>query len=115
MFGLPIDGPANVFCDCNAVVKNTMIPESMLAKKQNAIDCHAVREAVAAKIICVGNEDGMTKSGRSFHEGAHCRRLALSLLILSPHVLVQSWHAMGYQPLRGQGLLPPGAVKVRGL
>ncbi len=31
MFGMPIDGPANVFCDNNGVVKNTTRPESMLA------------------------------------------------------------------------------------
>ncbi|KAI2509503.1 Reverse transcriptase (RNA-dependent DNA polymerase) [Fragilaria crotonensis] len=60
MFGVPIDGPANVFCDNNGVVKNTTIPESMLAKKHNAFNYHAVREAVAAKIIRVGKEDGMT-------------------------------------------------------
>jgi hypothetical protein len=57
---VPIDGPANVFCDNNGVVKNTTIPESMLAKKHNAINYHAVGEVVAAKIIRVGKEDGMT-------------------------------------------------------
>ena len=61
MFGVPIDGPANIFCDNNGVVKNTTIPESMLAKKHhNAINYHMVREVVAAKIIRVGKEDGMT-------------------------------------------------------
>jgi hypothetical protein len=60
MFGVPIDGPANVFCDNNGVVMNTTIPESMLAKKRNAIDYHAVREAIAAKIIHAGKEGGMT-------------------------------------------------------
>ena len=60
MFGVAIEGPANVFCDNNGVVKNTTIPESMLAKKHNAINYHAVREAVAAKILRVGKEDGMT-------------------------------------------------------
>jgi hypothetical protein len=60
MFGVPIDGPANVFCDNNGVVKNTTIPESVLAKKHNAINYHAIREAVAAKILRVGKEDGMT-------------------------------------------------------
>ena len=64
MFGVPIDGPANVlFCDNkNGVVKNTTIPESMLAKKHNVINYHAIREAVAAKIVQVGKEsaeDGM--------------------------------------------------------
>ena len=60
MFGVPIDGPMNVFCDNNGVVKNASIPQSMLAKKHNAINYHAIREAVAAKIIHVGKEDGMT-------------------------------------------------------
>ena len=54
MFGVPIDGPANVFCDNgNGVVKNT------LAKKHNAINYHAICEAVAVKILRVGKEDGM--------------------------------------------------------
>jgi hypothetical protein len=60
MFGVPIDGPANVFRDNNGVVKNTTIPESKLAKKHNAINYHVIREAVAAKILRVGKEDGMT-------------------------------------------------------
>ena len=61
MFGVPIEGPANVFCDNNGVVKNTTIPESMLAKlKHNAINYHLIREAVAAKVLLVGKEDGMT-------------------------------------------------------
>ena len=60
MFGVPIDGPANVFCDNNGVVKNTSIPESTLSKKHNSISYHAVREAAAAGILRVGKED--TKS-----------------------------------------------------
>ena len=60
MFGVPIEGPCNVFCDNNGVVKNTSIPESTLMKKHNAINYHAIREAVAAKIIRVGKEDGLT-------------------------------------------------------
>jgi hypothetical protein len=60
MFGVPIDGPTNVFCDNNGVVKKNMtIPESMLAKKHNTINYHAIRKAVAAKILRVGKEDGM--------------------------------------------------------
>ena len=60
MFGVPIEGPTNVFCDNNGVVKNASIPQSTLLKKHNAINYHAVREAVAAKIINVVKEDGMT-------------------------------------------------------
>ena len=42
MFGVEIDGPANVFCDNCGVVKNVSIPESTLMKKHNAINYHAV-------------------------------------------------------------------------
>ena len=66
LFVVPIDGPANVFCDNNGVVKNTTIPESMLAKKHYAINYHVVREAVAAKILRVGKEDGMTNLANLF-------------------------------------------------
>jgi hypothetical protein len=41
-------------------VKNASVPESVLMKKHNAINYHAVREAAAAKILRVGKEDGMT-------------------------------------------------------
>lgn len=60
MFGVPVEGPANVFCDNRGVVKNVSIPESTLAKKHNAINYHVVREAVAAGILRVGKEDGQT-------------------------------------------------------
>jgi hypothetical protein len=75
MFGVPIDGPANVFCDNTGVVKNTTIPESMLAKKYNTIYYHAIREAVAAKILRVGKEDGMTNLADLFTKvlTADCR------------------------------------------
>ena len=51
---------ANVFCNNRGVVKNASVPESVLTKKHNAINYHAVREAVAAKIIRVGKESGET-------------------------------------------------------
>jgi hypothetical protein len=60
MFGVPIEGPTNVFCDNRGVVKNASIPESTLMKKHNAINYHAVREAAAAGILRVGKEDGET-------------------------------------------------------
>ena len=51
MFGIPLDGPANVFCDNQSVVLNTTLPSSTLKKKHNAIAYHRVREAVAAETI----------------------------------------------------------------
>ena len=76
MFGVAIDGPANVFCDNNGVVKNTTIPESMLVKKHSAINYHAIREAVVAQILRVGKEDGMTNLADLFTKvlTADCRR-----------------------------------------
>ena len=60
MFGIPLDGPADVFCDNEGVVKNTSIPESVLNKKHLSIAYHAVREAVAAGIMRVGKESTET-------------------------------------------------------
>ena len=43
MFGVPIDGPMNVFCDNCSVFKNLSILDLMLMKKHNAINYHAMR------------------------------------------------------------------------
>ena len=56
MFGVPIDGAANVYCDNEAVYKNTSVPESVLKKKHHSIAYHRCREAVAAKIIRVAKQ-----------------------------------------------------------
>ena len=60
MFGIPLEGPAEIFCDNQGVVKNTSIPESVLSKKHNAITYHAVREAAAAEVLRVQKEDTVT-------------------------------------------------------
>ena len=56
MFGIPIEGPTNVFSDNEAVVKNTSIPDSTLKKKHTSICYHLAREAVAARIMRVAKE-----------------------------------------------------------
>lgn len=56
MFGVPIDGPADVFCDNEAVYINTVTPESVLKKKHHSIAYHRCREAVAAKTIRVSKQ-----------------------------------------------------------
>ena len=56
MFGVPIDGPANVCCDNQGVVKNTSLPKSTLSKKHNAINCHTVCKAAVADILRVAKE-----------------------------------------------------------
>ena len=60
MFGVPLDGPTDVFCDNRGVVINASKPESTLQKKHNETNCRAVREAAAAGILIVVKEDGET-------------------------------------------------------
>jgi Reverse transcriptase (RNA-dependent DNA polymerase) len=69
MFGIPVTDACDVFCDNQAVVFNSSIPQSTLAKKHNAICFHRVREAVASGMIRVAKvqsefnlADGFTKS-----------------------------------------------------
>jgi hypothetical protein len=56
MFGIPIEGPTNIFCDNESVYKNTSIPESVLSKKQHYISYHSAREAVASDIVRTAKE-----------------------------------------------------------
>ena len=53
-FGIPVEGPAEVFCDNMPVVKNSSIHTSALNKRLNEICYHSVREAQDAGIIWVG-------------------------------------------------------------
>jgi hypothetical protein len=60
MMGVTLDGPTNVFCDNEAVVKNTTCPELQLKKKHVAICYHRVLEACASEMIRIFEEDGLT-------------------------------------------------------
>ena len=51
MLGIPIDGPARLLCDNEAVVINGSFPESVLKKKHCSIAYHIVRETIAAGIM----------------------------------------------------------------
>ena len=55
MFGVPVeeDEPAYLWCDNEAVVKNTTKVESVLNKKSSSVAYHYVRWAVAAGIVSV--------------------------------------------------------------
>ena len=59
MFGVPIDGAANVYCDNEAVYKNTVAPESTLKKKHHSISYHRCREAIAAGTIRIAKQGTM--------------------------------------------------------
>jgi hypothetical protein len=60
MFGILIDGSANLYCDNGGVVANSTKPESTLKKKHNANAYHCVREAAAIGTIRIAKEDGKT-------------------------------------------------------
>lgn len=59
-FGIPIDGPADVYCDNEAVTKASANPNVTLAKKHNAVAFHKCREAVAMQMIRVAYEPTRT-------------------------------------------------------
>ena len=55
-------GPCVYFCDNCGVVKNMIIPESLLYKNFNLMKYHSVHEAVSTDIIQFGEKDGETNS-----------------------------------------------------
>ena len=60
MFSIPMEGPTNVFCDNEAVFKNTSIPDSTLKKKHTSNCYHWAREVVAAHTVQVAKEGTVT-------------------------------------------------------
>ena len=57
MFGIPLDGPTDVFCNNEAIYRNSSFIESQLKRKHNSICYHLVREAVAAGKMVVFKVD----------------------------------------------------------
>jgi len=81
MMGIEVDGPTNMFCDNESVVKNATRPDSMLKKKHCAIAYHRVREAQARNVLRIAWEstisnlsDIFTKilDGPRHHELTRC-------------------------------------------
>ena len=60
MLGIPLEWPTNMFCDDEAVFKNTSIPDSTLKKKHTSICYHRCREAVASRMVWVAKEGTLT-------------------------------------------------------
>ena len=58
MFRIPVTEPAYVFCNNEAVYKNSVFAESQLRRKHQSICYHLIREAVAAGKIIVHKVDG---------------------------------------------------------
>ena len=55
--GVPIDGPARLFCDNEVVYKNTLFAASTLKKKHNSVAYHPIRKCVAAGIYYIIKDD----------------------------------------------------------
>ena len=60
LMGVELQGACYVFCDSNAVVLNSSVPESVLKKKHAAVNYHRTREAIAVGIFLVAKEDRAT-------------------------------------------------------
>ena len=60
MFGVPIDGPTDMFCDNKAVYKKSSTPEAVLRKNHHSVAYHKCREAVAPGICLIAKEDTET-------------------------------------------------------
>ena len=60
MFGVPLEGPTNVFCDNEADFKNMSQPDSTLKKKHTSICYHRCQEAVACQMIRIAKEGTLT-------------------------------------------------------
>ena len=54
MFGVTIDGPADILCGNQSVTNNVILTQSVLNKSHNAICYHRVHEAQGAEVIRVG-------------------------------------------------------------
>ena len=87
MFGVPLIGYANVFCDNEAVYKNCSNPESQLKKKHQQVCYHKVRNSVAAGTLVVFKEstdtnlaDLLTKS-----LGPERRKFFRERIMISPN------------------------------
>ena len=51
MFGIPVEGTANVYCDNESMTKNITTPESKLKKKHHSVVYHRCQEALAAGTV----------------------------------------------------------------
>jgi hypothetical protein len=58
--GIPITDPTSVYCDNEAVFKNSTFPKPVFKKKHNSIAYHRTREAQAAGTVRIAWESGET-------------------------------------------------------
>ena len=60
MFGGPLDGPSDVMCDNQGVVKKTILPQSTFSKKHIALKYHVLRKVDATGILQAEKGDNET-------------------------------------------------------
>ena len=86
MFGIPIKGATNIFCDNEAVFKNASIAESRLKKKHNSVCFHRVRESVASGISNIFKVDTLFNLADILTKSlAPNKRLAIRKMIMPQH------------------------------
>ena len=73
MLGVPISGPANLFCDNESVYKNASNPASTLKKGHNSIAYHLCRECVASGIVSIHKKSGDTNLSDLLTKSTHSR------------------------------------------
>ena len=60
MFGIPLEGPTNIFCDNELVYFNASYGSSTIKKKHKSIAYHKTRKCVASGVMLIFKEDGET-------------------------------------------------------
>ena len=60
MFGIPINGSTDIFCDNEVVYKNASMPESQLRQNHHSIAYHMSRESDASGVSRISKEDTET-------------------------------------------------------
>ena len=75
MFGIPIEGPSNMFYDNASVYKNVLTPELTLKNKTVSICYHKCREAVASGVTRIPKDEMATNLADMFTKMlVHIRR-----------------------------------------
>ena len=85
MFKIPVNEPANVFCDNEAVSKNSAFAESQLKRKHQSICFFLVREAVTAEKMIVhkvDNKDNLANLLTKSLPAHTCKYLRSKIMLL---------------------------------
>ncbi len=57
MFGVPLEGAVNTFCDNLSTVTNSTQPATTIKKKHNSIAYYQAQEAVASNFLRIDKEE----------------------------------------------------------